>query len=70
MTTTASSNSSDDAAQFLSVKHFAQLADMGESTVRKMVHDGRLPAIRFGETIRIPRSVVDPHTEEGGSNGR
>jgi len=39
--------------QYLTVAAFAAARSIGESTVRKAVRDGRLPAIRIGRAVRV-----------------
>lgn len=45
-----------DDAEFLSVQDVAAKLDVSETTVRRMVTDGQLEAIRVRRQIRIPKS--------------
>ncbi len=40
----------------VTVKHFALMCDMSESTVRSLIDRGELRGIRIGTVVRIPVS--------------
>lgn len=42
------------AADLVTVEAFARARSMGQSTVRRAIADGRLPAKRIGRSVRIP----------------
>ncbi len=46
--------------EMLTVAEVAALLRVSEKSVREWVKSGRLPAIRIGKVIRIPRSSVQP----------
>ena len=43
---------------YVSVRLVARELDVSELTVRRWLKTGVLPHVRFGRTIRIPRSAV------------
>ena len=43
----------------LSMVAAAMLLDVSERTVRRMVADGRLPHVRIGTSVRIPRVALE-----------
>ena len=55
---------------YLSIKKFARLSGLSESTVRRRINDGTLPSSQpggHGTAIRIPRNAFDlaiPHSSE------
>lgn len=44
--------------EFLTIHETAQELGCGDSTVREMIQDGRLPAVHLGRVFRIPRAVL------------
>jgi excisionase family DNA binding protein len=46
------------ASPTLSVDEFAALAGISRSTAFAAVHNGEVPAMRFGKRIRIPTAAV------------
>lgn len=44
--------------RFLTVEEVAELMRVSNMTVYRMVKSGKLPAIRFGRSYRIPESAV------------
>jgi len=44
--------------RFYSVKKAAELLDMGESTVRRLIYQGELRAVRVGGKLLIPASSL------------
>lgn len=39
---------------FYSVQEVAEILGLSEQTIRKLIHEGNLKAIRFGRTYRVP----------------
>ena len=39
---------------FYSVQEVAEILGLSEQTIRKLVHEGNLKAIRLGRTYRVP----------------
>jgi len=39
---------------FYTIQEVAEILSLSEQTIRKLVHEGRLKAIRLGRTYRIP----------------
>ncbi len=44
--------------RFLTVAEVADMMRVSKMTVYRMVHNGELPAIRFGRSFRVPESAV------------
>ncbi|QDT63562.1 helix-turn-helix domain-containing protein [Calycomorphotria hydatis] len=61
---------SETGESYLSIKKFARLSGLSESTVRRRINDGTLPYSQpggHGTAIRIPRNAFDlaiPHSSE------
>lgn len=47
------------APQFMTVAEVAELARVSRMTVYRMVHAGDLPAVRVGNSYRVPTEAVD-----------
>lgn len=47
------------APQFMTVAEVAELARVSRMTVYRMVHSGDLPAVRVGNSYRVPAEAVD-----------
>lgn len=45
--------------RFLTVAEVAELMRVSNMTVYRMVESGRLPAVRFGRSYRIPESALE-----------
>lgn len=45
--------------QFFTVAEVAELARVSRMTVYRMVHSGEFPAVRVGNSYRVPKSAVD-----------
>lgn len=45
-------------AVMVSIESAARLMDLSESTIRRMVADGRLPTVRIGRSVRIRVHVL------------
>lgn len=39
---------------FYTIQEVAEILNLSEQTIRKLIHEGRLKAIRLGRTYRIP----------------
>lgn len=52
----------------VSIKHAAELMDVSEWTVRRLVERGDLPSVQFGrrESIRIPYRAIERLAKGGG----
>jgi excisionase family DNA binding protein len=44
--------------RLLTVNQLAELWQVSSRTVRRMIKDGRLPAVRLGRAVRIPAKVA------------
>ena len=44
--------------RFLTVAEVAEMMRVSNMTVYRLVHSGKLPAVRFGRSFRIPESAV------------
>lgn len=42
--------------QFLTAAEAADLLNLSERTIRRLITDGTLPAVRIGRTVRISRT--------------
>lgn len=51
--------SSRTAPQLYTVAEVAELARVSRMTVYRMVHAGDLPAVRVGNSYRVPKPAVD-----------
>ncbi|MDP9806668.1 excisionase family DNA binding protein [Trueperella bonasi] len=47
------------APQFFTVAEVAEMTRVSRMTVYRMVHSGELPAVRVGNSYRVPKSAVD-----------
>lgn len=48
---------------YISTKEFCERLQISSSTVYRMIHDGTIPAIKFGRHWKIPRSMFDGYGE-------
>ena len=48
-----------DLPELLTVEEFQRTARIGRSAAYKLVEQGRIPTLRFGRMIRIPRTVFE-----------
>jgi excisionase family DNA binding protein len=53
--------------RFLTVAEVAELMRVSNMTVYRMVESGKLPAVRFGRSYRIPESALEAAIELPGS---
>lgn len=49
----------EDGAAVFSVQEAAQLLKLARITVYKAVHSGKLPSVRIGRKIGIPKRAID-----------
>jgi excisionase family DNA binding protein len=54
---------------FYGVGEFADAIGVGQELVRRAIHDGRLPALKFGGRYTIPARVLDELVEAVMSGG-
>lgn len=55
-------------AVFYTVQEVAEILSLSEQTIRKLIHEGKLHAIRLGRTYRVPyESLVQLRTSFIGS---
>ncbi|MDP9800576.1 excisionase family DNA binding protein [Arcanobacterium wilhelmae] len=47
------------APQFFTVAEVAEVTRVSRMTVYRMVHSGELPAVRVGNSYRVPRSALE-----------
>lgn len=47
------------APQFYTVAEVAEMTRVSRMTVYRMVHSGELPAVRVGNSYRVPRSALE-----------
>lgn len=60
-----------DTPLLLKVTEAAKLLQLGRDRIYELVASGRLPALHFGRTIRIPRDALARFIEaESGDNDR
>ncbi len=45
--------------QFVTVAEVAEMTRVSKMTVYRMVHSGELPAVRVGNSYRVPKAAVD-----------
>lgn len=56
------------APQFFTVAEVAEMTRVSRMTVYRMVHSGELPAVRFGNSYRVPKSALDQLLSGGSSD--
>jgi excisionase family DNA binding protein len=52
----------------LTIAETALYLRVSESTVRRMVKDGRIPATQIGRQWRIPRAALEETIQRGGTD--
>jgi len=52
-----------DDPEFLRIKQAAKVMQVGRDTTYQMVKEGKIPSIRIGNQIRIPRKALIDHLE-------
>ena len=53
-----------DRPQLVSIDAVAEFLDVDPRTVRRMIHDGKLPAYRIGRLVKIDMRAVDSMVAE------
>ena len=53
-----------DQVRFLTVAEVAAIMRVSKMTVYRLVHDGRLPAVRVGRSFRVPEQVVHDYLSQ------
>jgi excisionase family DNA binding protein len=48
-----------DEKLLLRVEHAAELCDVSRSTFYNLINQGRVPVVRIGRTVRIPRAWLE-----------
>ncbi|MGL5823834.1 MAG: helix-turn-helix domain-containing protein [Nocardioides sp.] len=56
-------------APFYSVAEFARALGVGEMTVYRAIHAGRLPAVKFGGRYLVPARVLEELIESAMATG-
>jgi excisionase family DNA binding protein len=51
--------SSEDNRSLVSVREVAGRLGVHPETIRRLIHDGRLDAVRVGRVLRVHRAAVD-----------
>jgi excisionase family DNA binding protein len=51
-------------ARFISVKETAIELGIAEQTVRRLIANGEIPAVRMGYLLRVPRALLEEYLEE------
>jgi excisionase family DNA binding protein len=49
---------SDELPEFLTINEVATFLAIGRSSAYELIRTGRLPSVRFGRLIRIPKSAL------------
>jgi excisionase family DNA binding protein len=50
--------------ELLSIAQVCQRLDMGKSWVYRRIHEGQIPSVRLGRTIKIRRADLENYLEE------
>ena len=56
--------------RFLTVAEVAALMRVSKMTVYRLVHSGRMPAVRFGRSFRVPEAAVEQYLRNAVVDGR
>jgi excisionase family DNA binding protein len=56
--------------RFLTVSEVAEVMRVSRMTVYRLVHAGRLPAVRFGRSFRVPEAAVEQYLRNAVVDGR
>ncbi|MBC8233790.1 helix-turn-helix domain-containing protein [bacterium] len=51
--------------EYLTVRDVAQLLKVNSQTVRRWIWNGKLPYIKVGQTVRVPKSELDGMVTRG-----
>jgi excisionase family DNA binding protein len=54
-------------ALLLDYRHAGEWLDLSDRTVRRLVHDGELPAVKIGGATRIRRVDLEAYVEKLGT---
>lgn len=65
-TTQAAADSPDESPVYVSIAEVAKHLGFGESTVRHWCTDKKIPSVKVGGRIRIPKTVLDPKNWKDG----
>ncbi|MCG2786894.1 MAG: helix-turn-helix domain-containing protein [Anaerolineae bacterium] len=49
---------------FLTIEEVRQYLSLGRSMTYKMVKSGEIPSVRFGDSIRVPKHLLDKYIAE------
>jgi excisionase family DNA binding protein len=55
---------------FLTVSEVAEVMRVSKMTVYRLVHSGRMPAVRFGRSFRVPEAAVEQYLRSAVVDGR
>jgi excisionase family DNA binding protein len=50
--------------ELLSIAQVCQRLDMGKSWVYRRIHEGEIPSVKLGRTIKVRRSELEDYLEE------
>lgn len=53
------SSMNEDASALVSVREVADQLGVHPETIRRLIHDGRLDAVRVGRVLRVHRAALD-----------
>ncbi|NKX53430.1 helix-turn-helix domain-containing protein [Arthrobacter mobilis] len=56
--------------RFLTVSEVAEVMRVSRMTVYRLVHAGRMPAVRFGRSFRVPEAAVEQYLRNAVVDGR
>ncbi len=54
---------------FLTVAEVAEMVRVSRMTVYRWIHNGELPAVRFGRSFRVPQQAVEQFMEQAALAG-
>ena len=55
----------EDLPDFLSVEEFRTYLGIGRSTAYDLLRQGKVPCLRFGRVIRVPRGALERYLLKG-----
>ena len=61
--------SSEQPRHYLTVVEVAAMLRVSRATVYRLVHAGRLPGMRIGRSVRIPRDAVENYIRDAAIGG-
>jgi excisionase family DNA binding protein len=50
--------------RFLTIRTAAEILCVSGQTIRRLIYEGELPAVRVGSLLRIPRASLEEYLEE------